>query len=63
MEPLNTNINLVPNNYKCLRAIRSQNEFLDYVEIGTCFWDSWCHEKPRLRGIVVEPINIIYITF
>jgi FkbM family methyltransferase len=54
MELLNTNINLIPQQYQCLE---NKNKFLDYIEIGTCFWDSWCHEKPNLKGIVIEPIK------
>ena len=34
-----------------------ENEY-DYLEIGTCDWDTFSMTKPHLKGIIVEPIDI-----
>jgi len=59
MNTLNTNIYLLPDNYETLK-LNDLNiiKTVDYLEIGTNCWDSWCHEKPYLKGIVVEPLKI-----
>ena len=36
---------------------KSANEY-DYLEIGTCDWDTFSMTKPDLKGIIVEPIDI-----
>jgi len=36
---------------------KSDTEY-DYLEIGTCDWDTFSMTKPNLKGIIVEPIDI-----
>jgi len=59
MNILDTNIYLVPEKYNSLNmdTLKQTPGVIDYLEIGTCFWDSWCQEKPTLKGVVVEPIK------
>ena len=36
---------------------RKKNE-LDYIEIGTCDWDTFSMTKKHLKGVIVEPIKL-----
>jgi len=46
---------LDPSNYNGMED-KNDNEY-DYLEIGTCDWDIMSMTKPKLKGIIVEPIS------
>jgi hypothetical protein len=46
---------LDPSDYNGMENVNN-NEY-DYLEIGTCDWDIMSMTKPKLKGIIVEPIS------
>lgn len=43
---------LDPTDYKGIKYDINTN-YIDYIEIGTCDWDTFSMTKPELHGIII----------